>query len=365
MPPSPKDLDGILTDGSALRDLLESIDDLVCLATIEGRILYVNRAWRQKLGFSEQEAAAASSYQMIHPLDMEDVARTNARLRAGEELLHVERRLVAKDGGEYEVEGSLSCRFKDGRPWYVRAIFRDVTARKQAERMKDELISMASHELRNPLMAIHTSMQIAQDHIQSVAPESRTARLLDLGLRNADRMLDLINVYLDLAGIEAGAAFASTEVDAAAFAARVVELNRPLGLGAGVELRVEDAAGGARVLGDEARLAQVLTNLVSNAVKFSPPGGTVTVRVERGDGTARVSVIDRGSGIPTAFRGKVFGKFAQAEGRKRGGSGLGLAISKSIVERHGGRIGFETETGKGTTFFFELPRVDSTPSAPV
>ncbi|MCX5787656.1 MAG: PAS domain-containing sensor histidine kinase [Elusimicrobia bacterium] len=350
------ELDTIVTSGTGLRDLLESIDDLVCLATLEGRILYVNRAWREKLGYSKEEIGAVNSYQMIHPHHKEDIQKTNARMMAGEELLHVERTMVSKTGQQYEVEGSLSCRFKDGKPWYVRAIFRDITARKQVERMKDELISMASHELRNPLMAIRTSLQLLQEEMSPADPKGRPAQIVELGLRNSDRMLDLINAYLDLAKIEAGAAFAQKEVDVAAFIAHVVELIRPLGLRSGIEIREEHAARGARVSGDEDRLAQVLTNLVSNAMKFSKPGGAVTVRSEQKEGAVRVSVVDQGSGIPEEFRHKIFGKFAQAEGHRRGGSGLGLAISKTIIEKHGGRIAFDSETGKGTTFYFELPR---------
>ena len=99
----------------------------------------------------------------------------------------------------------------------------------------------------------------------------------------------------------------------------------------------------------------MLTNLISNAVKFSKPGGVVSVSASAEGGFTRVSVADRGDGIPEDFRDKIFGKFAQAEGHRRGGTGLGLAISRTIVERHGGKIGFESETGVGTTFWFELP----------
>jgi len=350
------ELDTIVRSEAGLRDLLESIDDLVCLATLEGRIIFVNRAWREKLGYTEEEIAAVDSYRMIHPHHKEDIKATNARLMAGEEILHVERTMVAKQGQEYEVEGSLSCRFKDGKPWYVRAIFHDITARKQAERMKDELISMASHELRNPLMAIRTSLQLLEEELSPKDPAGRPAQIVGLGIRNSDRMLDLINAYLDLAKMEAGSAFAEKELDVAAFVGRVIELNRPLGLRAGIEIREEHPAAGSRITGDEDRLAQVLTNLVSNAIKFSKPGGAVTVRSEPRDASVRVSVSDAGDGIPPEFRSKIFGKFAQAEGHKRGGSGLGLAISRTIVEKHGGRIGFDTELGKGTTFYFELPR---------
>lgn len=347
-------LEGLGRIGADLEDLVSHIDDMVALATLEGKLLYVNRAWREKLGYTEEEIASLSSYQIIHPVHDDDVRATNEKLRAGEELVRVERTLVAKNGEHFQVEGSISCRFRDGKPWYVRAIFHDITARKQAERMKDELVSMASHELRNPLMAIQTSLQIAREDLAKPGLE-RPLRMLDLAISNSHKMLDLVNVYLDLARLESeGVALRRLELGARELVERAVELNQPLGARAGVALHL-DAPDGARVVGDEDRLAQVLTNLISNAIKFSKPGGVVRVSARRRDGGVRISVSDQGEGIPDEFRDKVFGKFAQAEGHKRGGSGLGLAISKTIVERHGGRIGFDTELGRGTTFWFELP----------
>ncbi len=125
-----------------------------------------------------------------------------------------------------------------------------------------------------------------------------------------------------------------------------------------VNIRVRRGARDARVLGDRDRLMQVLANLLSNAVKHSPEGGVIEVDTVRNEGYWRVSVTDNGPGIPHSFRSEVFKKFAQADAtdrRKRGGTGLGLSISKAIVERLGGRIGFDTEPDVQTCFYFELP----------
>jgi signal transduction histidine kinase len=119
-----------------------------------------------------------------------------------------------------------------------------------------------------------------------------------------------------------------------------------------------ETAQGARVQGDPDRLTQVLTNLLSNAAKFSPAGGTVEVSIVRQGQLLRISVSDHGSGIPTSFRARIFGKFAQADAsaaRQNGGAGLGLSIAKAIVERHGGRIDYTSELGHGATFFVDLP----------
>jgi signal transduction histidine kinase len=129
---------------------------------------------------------------------------------------------------------------------------------------------------------------------------------------------------------------------------------------AGVKLAFEagPAAGAQRADVDRDRITQVLTNLLSNAIKFSETGGEVLTRLSDEGGRLRIAVIDHGAGIPEAFRGRIFQRFAQADSadsRKKGGTGLGLSICQTIVEEHGGRIWFETEEGKGTSFFVELP----------
>lgn len=139
--------------------------------------------------------------------------------------------------------------------------------------------------------------------------------------------------------------------------------NQVYAQGFGVEIRLEEAVPG-KVLADPDRLHQVLTNLLSNAARHSPRGGTVEVRIRRGEGKLRVAVTDHGTGIPPEFRPRVFEKFAQANtssSLRKGGTGLGLSISHAIIERHGGRIWFETEVGAGTTFTFELADLNAAP----
>ena len=125
-----------------------------------------------------------------------------------------------------------------------------------------------------------------------------------------------------------------------------------------MKLEMVDEAPGARALVDEGRFLQVLANLISNALKFSPEGESVVLRLARHEGRLRVSVEDRGPGIPEAFRARIFQKFAQADGsdtRRRGGTGLGLAISHAVMERMGGTLEFTATEGAGATFWAELP----------
>jgi two-component system phosphate regulon sensor histidine kinase PhoR len=171
-------------------------------------------------------------------------------------------------------------------------------------------------------------------------------------------IVQMVNELLDLSRIESGGAVVHLDdVDIGALAAASTERLRLFAERQGVRLAVEAAEGLPPVRGDEARLGQVLVNLLHNAVKFSPTGGDVTVRVAVVDREVVTSVEDRGVGIPKALLGRVFERFYKADrARVRGGgTGLGLSIARHVVEQHGGRIWLESEEGRGSTFSFALP----------
>jgi signal transduction histidine kinase len=141
-----------------------------------------------------------------------------------------------------------------------------------------------------------------------------------------------------------------------------IEINLSYAESLGVRFALEGDAPRGKVMVDPDQFLQVLTNLLSNATKFSPRSGTVQVRAIHKDGRVQVTISDQGPGIPEEFRPRIFQKFAQADAsdsRQRGGTGLGLSIARALVERMGGRIGFDTETGRGTTFYFELPKCET------
>jgi two-component system phosphate regulon sensor histidine kinase PhoR len=174
----------------------------------------------------------------------------------------------------------------------------------------------------------------------------------------------MVNELLDLSRIESGGAVVHLDdVDLGEIAAASAERLRLFAERQGVRLIVEAPAGSPRVRGDEARLGQVLINLLHNAVKFSPSGGDVTVRVEARDGEVVTSVEDRGVGIPKALQGRVFERFYKVDrARVRGGgTGLGLSIARHVVEQHGGRIWVESEEGRGSTFSFAIPIAEERP----
>jgi Amt family ammonium transporter len=231
-------------------------------------------------------------------------------------------------------------------------------AASKANRMKNEFISTVSHELRTPLTSINASLGLMADGaVGELSGESLD--LVRIARENSDRLVRLITDILDIDKIESGKLeYDFRELEIGALVEQTVETHRALAGERSVLLALNDDTEGARVRADGDRLVQVVTNLLSNAINFSPEGASVEVSIGRHDGMIRVSVRDRGPGIPDSFHDLVFEKFTQADTsdrRQRGGTGLGLSICRAIIEDLGGRIDFETEPGSGTTLFFDLP----------
>lgn len=231
----------------------------------------------------------------------------------------------------------------------------DIRHLKEVERLKTDFVSTVSHELRTPLTAIRGALGLVlAGTTGSVAPKTRD--LLQIGLQNTERLIRLINDILDIERIEAGHLIVRREpCELATILRTTVDSLRTVAMEAQVTLALE-GNDSAVVTGDPDRLVQVFTNLISNAVRFSPPGETVTVALRTTPTSVVVFVSDRGPGIPLEFRRRIFGKFQQADpAGSAGGAGLGLAIVRAIVERHGGSIRFDSAPGHGTTFITELP----------
>src|SRR5688500_3235726 len=236
---------------------------------------------------------------------------------------------------------------------------RDVTAQLEAERMKKEFTSTLSHELRTPLTSIIGSLQLINGGVVGeVDPE--IGELTRVAERNSQRLLDLINDILDIEKVESGKlTFAPEVMRVDELVREALLLNRAFAERFKVRFESHGDQPERRVHADRKRLLQVMTNLLSNAAKFSPEGTVVDISTEDAGDCVRISVHDRGSGIPETFRARMFGRFTQADAtatRQKGGSGLGLAICKRLIELMDGRIGFDSRPGGGSTFWFELPR---------
>ena len=299
----------------------------------------------------------------VHPEDRQKVQEAVNAAMNGERPYNCEHRIVRPDGQERVVlEQGEVVRDSEGAALRMVGTVLDITERKKVEIMKNEFISTVSHELRTPLTSIVGSLGLLQGAFGSALPAD-VLSMVNIALSNSERLVRLINDILDIEKIESGRMeFALENLDLGALLEHSLETNRAYGEPFKVSLRLEHATPGVKVKGDSDRLQQVMANLLSNAVKFSPPGGTVTVSTLVEHGRVRIHVIDTGPGIPESFQSLVFEKFTQADStdtRQKGGTGLGLSICKSIVERHGGVIGFQTQAGQGTTFHFDLPLLES------
>lgn len=346
----------------------------------DGRIQTFNEGAERMLRARAQDVVGRETLALfVDPVEIEGRAR-KLRAEIGHEPASIVETLLARARAGMPEEREWTFRRRDGSRFPASlmiaaahneereltgfvAIAQDITERRAAERMKDEFISIVSHELRTPLTAIRGSLGLVTGG--ALGPiEGELKKVLDIAHSNSMRMMALVDDILDLAKIESGVIdFRFDRTDVRALVAQSIEANRAYGEQYGVAFAaVEDrAATPAHVSADADRILQVLSNLLSNAAKFSPRGSTVRVSVEVAGNTARVRVSDHGPGIPEAFRPHIFERFRQAEqsdGRKRPGTGLGLSIVRLIVQNHSGRVGYDTELGKGTTFWFELPRVE-------
>lgn len=268
-------------------------------------------------------------------------------------------RCVRRDGLEIMCEFTFTPLVnEEGDVISIIAQGRDITQQLEAERLKKEFTSTLSHELRTPLTSIIGSLQLINSGVLGDV-EKDVTELTMIAERNGQRLLDLINDLLDIEKIESGKFTLAPEIVSLDSVMRdTLVLNKGFADRYNVRLALEERLVPVKVEADPKRLVQIVTNLLSNAAKFSPEGGTVDVTLQINGERARVGIHDRGSGIPDTFRARIFSRFAQADStatRQKGGTGLGLAICKRLIELMHGTIGFEDRPGGGTTFYFELP----------
>ena len=238
------------------------------------------------------------------------------------------------------------------------AVIRDISERKRVERLKSEFVASVSHELRTPLTSIAGSLGLLAGGAGGEVGD-RAQRLITIAHNNAERLVRLINDILDLEKIDSGQmTFKNQLIELAQFLKQAIEANRGFAEGFKVTLELDTAGAHAHVWADPDRLMQIITNLISNAVKFSPTGERVEIILRPSDKMHRITICDHGPGIEEDFRERIFSRFAQADGsdtRAKGGTGLGLSIVREMVTRLGGSVNFDTEAGKGTRFHVDLP----------
>ena len=369
-----------------LAAIVESSDDAIIGKTLEGIIVDWNRGAERLYGYTAAEVIGRPISLLI-PLDRPDeLPLIMEQLKRGERIDHFETERVTREGRRISVSVTISpIRNMVGRLIGASAIARDITERRQLEReraellvreqearavseaavrARDEFLSIASHELRNPLATVkgHAQMALRRlDRDGKLEPERAVAALQAIACQS-DKLDRLIGQLLDVSRLETGKLQLERQtVDVVAVVDQVVSSARARGDRQGIALAVPESVE-AEV--DPLRLEQVLTNLLDNAIKYSPDGGTIEVAVSRStDDALEIAIRDHGPGVPPEKRSLIFERFFQANGNgHKSGLGLGLYVSREIVELHGGVLTADFPPDGGSRFVVALPlKLDGSP----
>jgi len=332
----------------------------ILVADADWRIRYVNRTVLRAAGCSPEDLLGEHLIVAINKIPhrgaLEDLQHALVRLTVSPpervESLIVPVRLP---GRKFLRVHSMPFRPPGYASGYLLA-FTDATREGEIDEMKTDFISVASHEMRTPMTSIKGSIELLLGGYAGELPAEST-ELLGICLTAVDRLIRLINDLLDISKIESGKMeLHLAKLNISDCVHKSMRSLRSLAEVNKVTIQAKHDERLPEVMADRDRLEQVITNLLSNALKYSPADKEVLIRVAAVDNVVRVSVSDEGPGIPPDQVGRVFDRFQQLAGAKKG-TGLGLAIARALVEQHRGRMWVESELGLGTSFYFEIPAI--------
>jgi PAS domain S-box-containing protein len=338
--------------------ILDNVVDGIITIDEHGTVTTLNKAAERIFGHAAGEVVGRNvNMLMPEPYHSEHDGYLRNYLATGKKKIIGSGREVEglrSDGNRFPMDLAITELMRDGQRLFI-GLVRDISERRRIEKMKGEFVSTVSHELRTPLTAIRGALGLLAGGALGPLPE-QARQLADLALKNSERLGLLIDDLLDMEKIAARQLSYDLQVrELMPLVEQALQANLPYAEPLQVRFTLAERVAGAHVKVDAQRLLQVLSNFLSNAAKFSPPGSEVTVAVRREGDALRVSVRDHGPGIPAEFHERIFQKFSQADAsdtRAKGGTGLGLAITKELVEHMGGEVGFESTPGQGATFFF-------------
>jgi len=340
------------------RSLLNNVQLIVIGLDQTGHINYVNPFFLTLTGYTEAEVIGRDWFTTFVPTTRQQTQQT-----VFSEVIHqnahpfYQDAILTKTGEERWIAWNNTwLQDVDGTVIGTISIGEDITQRQQVEKMKDEFIGIVSHELRTPLTSIQMSLGLLQTGVYAKKPE-KTQRMIEIALIDTNRLVNLVNDILDLERLESGrTTLEKTVCQASALMQQAVDGLQAIASQHAISLVVIPSDAIVWAAGDT--IVQTLMNLISNAIKFSPPHSTVQLQAEPQANCVLFQVSDEGRGIPEDKLETIFGRFQQvdaSDSRDMGGTGLGLPICRSIIERHGGKIWAESTPGEGSTFFFTLP----------
>lgn len=346
----------VVEEKEELEHIIESVYAGLLMVNREGRIMQANASAREMLGIQSKDISRLY-YEIIEDAKAKEIV--SSALESGEETAG-EVSLIRPDEEEehiYQVQTAL-VKGEDASVIGAVAIFNDITELRNIERMKTAFVSTVSHELRTPLTSIKgfvSTLLADNDGYYDLETQREFYTIIDM---ECDRLTRLISDLLNVSRIEAGRALDLNpkSVDLYTLSEKVISVQRSYTNKH--ELILSLSEGIPSIIADEDKVDQILTNLISNAIKYSPKGGDVTITGGFSDGFVTMSVSDEGMGIPKEHMGKVFERFHRVDNRDTrqvGGTGIGLYLVKHLVEAHGGKIRIESEVGKGSSFIFTLP----------
>jgi PAS domain S-box-containing protein len=343
--------------------ILESVGDGIYGIDLEGRLTFINEAGARMLGYTADELTGRDVHEVIHHshADGTPYSRITSPILQGmrrrEAVRMRDEVFWRQDGTTIPVEYIANPLVEDGLLSGMVVAFQDVSERRRLERMKDEFISTVSHELRTPLTSLRASLGLISSGALDRRPEKQR-HMIEMAIGNCDRLVRLVNDILDFEKMESGRLpLNRTPVAAVDLLRRAADVAHSMATAVRIGFHIN--AGPHTVLADPERTLQLLNELVSNAIKFSPPDTIIRLGTQPSSEAEVCFVIeDQGRGIAPEELDHIFDRFQQgdaSDSRALGGTGLGLALCRSIVEQHGGRIWAESTPGKGSRFLFTLP----------
>ena len=347
----------LLQAQQASQAAIDSLPDPVLVLDSAGGLVNVNAAAEQVLRLSQASPDPLAS---LAPRIRAVLEQVRAHVMAGkgpfvpkgfEEAVRAE----SPDGDRFLLPRATPLYSEEGAVAGATVVLQDVTRLMRFDELKNDLVATVAHEFRTPITSLRMAIHLCAEEVVGPLTEKQ-ADLLQAARQDCERLQAIVDDLLDLSRIQAGRVeLHRRPVEASALLEEATRALRQAAQGAGLELRVEEPDSSPRVSADPERVQLILQNLVSNAIRYTPAGGSITLSAAVDGALARFAVRDTGVGIPREYQERIFEKFFRIPGDRSGGVGLGLYIAREIVQAHGGKMGVESAPERGSTFWFTLP----------